>query len=78
MFAVECFDQRRLERRGLRVAGDHRHPGDRLQDGPVAAQRKRERNDCNPIEQSGGHDEHATPGIARVNGKTFTGANKHG
>ena len=53
MFAVECFDQRRFEWRGLRVAGDHRHPGDRLEDGPVSAQRKSERGNGQPFDQSG-------------------------
>ena len=52
MFAVECFDQRRFEWGGLRVAGNHRHPGDRLKNGPVSAQRKDERHHCQPTDQS--------------------------
>ena len=53
MLAVECFDQRRFEWRGLGVAGDHRHPGDRLEDGPVSAQRKGERHDREPSHRPG-------------------------
>ena len=51
MFAVECFDQRRFEWRGLRVAGDHPHPGDGLKDGPVTTQRKGERHDREPSQR---------------------------
>ena len=69
MFAIERFDQRLLQRFGLRITGDHGHPGNRLQEGPVSAQYKRERDDRQPSEQPGGHGWQAIVRTARVNGK---------
>lgn len=48
MLAIKCFHERLFERFCLRITGDHRHPGDRLQNGPMTAERKRKRSDRQP------------------------------
>ena len=52
MFAVKRVDERLFEWSRLRIAGDHGHPRDGLQKSPVAAERKRERNDRQSSQQS--------------------------
>ena len=69
MLAIEGFDERLLERVDLRIARNHRHPGDGLEDGPVSAQHKGKRQDRQPIEQSRGHGEQARVGTTCVNEK---------